>query len=75
MNQPPSLIHPDDSSQPMDSIGSRVSNFIAERPELILVVVLMLLALATGSVEPEFLTASGLRNTLLQAAPLGSFSL
>lgn len=55
----------------MANTGSRTRILIAERPELILVLVLILLALATGSVEPDFLSTSGLRNTLLQAAPLG----
>lgn len=41
------------------------------RPELVLVAVLAILVLVTGTVEPGFLSANGLRNTLLQAAPLG----
>lgn len=43
----------------------------ANRPELILAVVLAVLVFVTGTVEPAFLSTSGLRNILLQAAPLG----
>lgn len=44
---------------------------MAERPAGVLLVVLLLLVLVTGAIEPNYLSVSGLRNTLLQAAPLG----
>jgi len=52
-------------------MGDRVKQFMAEWPELILTAVLMLLVLVTGYVQPNYLSISGLRSTLLQAAPLG----
>jgi ribose transport system permease protein len=53
------------------SLGLRTQIFMAEHPELVLIGVLVALILATGIVEPNFLSQSGMRNTLLQAAPLG----
>lgn len=61
MSQPP----------PGPSLSLRVMRLLIERPALALVVVLGLLVLVTGSIEPRYLSATGLRNTLLQAAPLG----
>jgi ribose transport system permease protein len=48
-----------------------VRTLVAENPTLVLFVVLVLLILVTGVVEPNYLSANGLRSTLLQAAPLG----
>ena len=42
----------------------------AERPQLILLGVLVLLVLVTGAIQPGYLTVAGLRTTLLIAAPL-----
>ena len=56
---------------PGPSLSLRVMRLLIERPALALVVVLGLLVLVTGSIEPRYLSATGLRNTLLQAAPLG----
>ena len=53
------------------SFSNRVQDFVSERPALILIVVLAILVLITGTIEPEYLSVSGVRNTLLQAAPLG----
>lgn len=52
-------------------LRSRSYRYVAEHPETILAAVLILLILATGAVESSFLSVSGMRNTLLQAAPLG----
>jgi ribose transport system permease protein len=54
-------------------VGSiaRARASIAENPTIALVGVLIALFLATGVIEPNFLSLSGVRNTLLQAAPLG----
>jgi len=51
--------------------SARLGTLIAEQPALILVGVLMVLVLITGAIEPGYLSVSGARNTLLQAAPLG----
>lgn len=48
-----------------------LSLVVAERPEIVLLVVLAILVFITGTVESAFLSTNGLRNTLLQAAPLG----
>jgi len=49
----------------------RIAGLMTERPVLGLVAVLVVLVLVTGAIEPGYLTISGARNTLLQAAPLG----
>ena len=49
----------------------RLQILAAERPSLILSIVLIALIFITGAVEPEYLSVSGIRNTMLQAAPLG----
>lgn len=49
----------------------RLQRSIAENPTVALIGVLFLLILITGFIEPNYLSVSGLRNTLLQAAPLG----
>ncbi len=53
------------------SLAVRARIIAAERPTLVLVGVLFILILVTGAIEPNYLTVSGMRNTLLQAAPLG----
>ena len=62
-------------SSPVDAGGrgslARAREFVAERPEIILIVVLAALILLTGAIEPAYLSVNGARNTLLQAAPLG----
>lgn len=51
--------------------GGRLRTLVAENPTILLCVVLVLLILVTGFFEPNYLSASGLRSTLLTAAPLG----
>lgn len=53
------------------SISTRLIELLAARPAGALIAVLVILILVTGMIEPNYLTFSGLRNTLLQAAPLG----
>jgi ribose transport system permease protein len=45
-------------------------NILAERPLVVLSLVLLVLVGATGIIEPGYLSVTGLRNTLLVAAPL-----
>jgi ribose transport system permease protein len=52
-------------------VAARLSTLVTENPTLILFVVLIALVLVTGIIEPNYLSAGGLRTTLLQAAPLG----
>jgi ribose transport system permease protein len=47
------------------------SRYLAERPVLVLVGVLVVLIGATIVIEPGYLSVAGARNTLLLAAPLG----
>ena len=56
---------------PKAGVGTRLGTVVAENPTIILVVVLILLVLITGTIEPNYLSVAGLRNTLMQAAPLG----
>lgn len=51
--------------------GARLRTRIAENPTIILTGVLIILVLVTGAIEPNYLSVGGMRNTLLQAAPLG----
>ncbi|MEZ4869945.1 MAG: ABC transporter permease [Caldilineaceae bacterium] len=55
----------------VQTLPQRLRALIAENPTLILAVVLVILILITGAIEPNYLSVSGARNTLLQAAPLG----
>lgn len=52
-------------------MGKRIQQFMADWPELVLTVVLAILVLITGTIQPNYLSINGLRSTLLQAAPLG----
>jgi ribose transport system permease protein len=56
-------------SQP--TLSTRWRAALAENPTLVLVGVLVILILITGVIEPNYLSVGGMRNTLLQAAPLG----
>jgi ribose transport system permease protein len=51
--------------------GSQGTRFLAEHPMVVLAAVLVVLILVTGVIEPAYLTLSGMRNTVLLAAPLG----
>lgn len=44
---------------------------VASRPQLVLVAVLIVLIIATGIVEPNYLSLAGLRNSLVWAIPIG----
>jgi ribose transport system permease protein len=44
---------------------------LADRPQLVLVAVLIALILATGTVEPNYLSLTGLKNSLVWAIPIG----
>lgn len=65
--------------QPSRTMGERgrvggmalLRAWAAESPLVSLVGVLILLFLVTGAVQPGFFSLNGVRNTLLQAAPLG----
>jgi ribose transport system permease protein len=50
---------------------SRWRNALRDHPLLVLGVVLVALVVATGIIEPRYLSFGGLRNTVLLAAPLG----
>jgi len=71
MSQPTYAAKPNPSKAAEAGLTARVQAVMAEYPTLILVVVLVILFLATGGIEPNYLSVSGVRNTLLQAAPLG----
>jgi ribose transport system permease protein len=48
-----------------------VGVWVSEHPQWVLGSVLVVLVIVTGIIEPRYLTFSGLRNTVLLAAPLG----
>lgn len=58
-------------NQSPQGLRARLRILAAENPSLILVVVLIVIILVTGAIEPNYLSVGGARNTLLQAAPLG----
>lgn len=45
--------------------------WLSDHPQAVLSVVLIVLVLATAVIEPSYLSVSGIRNTVLLAAPLG----
>lgn len=51
--------------------AGKAQTWLAQNPLVALVIVFVALFLATGAVQPNFLSVNGVRNTLLQAAPLG----
>lgn len=51
--------------------AGKAQTWLAQNPLVALVIVFIALFLATGAVQPNFLSVNGVRNTLLQAAPLG----
>ncbi len=71
MSQPALSAQSDAPKTEAASLTDRTLAVVSERPELILIGVLAILILVTGAIEPNFLSGSGLRNTLIQAAPLG----
>ena len=56
---------------PNPGTAARIRTLAAEYPTLVLIIVLIILVGVTGLIEPNYLSVSGARNTLLQAAPLG----
>lgn len=66
----PSLATQSDKAQVAGPIA-RARAIASERPALILAAVLVILILITSAIQPDYLSVSGIRNTLLQAAPLG----
>lgn len=55
----------------MGDRSASIPEWLAGNPLVSLVGVLVILFLVTGAIQPSFLSYSGVRNTLLQAAPLG----
>lgn len=56
-----------------DIVGAQDSprvRWLIDHPEIVLVAVLVVLIVATGVIQPGYLSVNGLRNTLLIAAPL-----
>jgi len=51
--------------------AGKAQTWLAQNPLIALIVVFIALFLVTGAVQPNFLSVNGVRNTLLQAAPLG----
>lgn len=45
--------------------------WLSDHPQAVLSVVLIMLVLATAVIEPSYMSVSGIRNTVLLAAPLG----
>ena len=56
---------------PNKSWLTRLQLLATDYPAVVLTAVLILLILITGAIEPGYLSISGIRNTMLQAAPLG----
>ncbi|MCB0147742.1 MAG: hypothetical protein KDE01_08835, partial [Caldilineaceae bacterium] len=58
-------------SAPKPGMLARLRDGAAENPIWALIGVLVILYAATGIIEPNYVSLAGVRNTLLQAAPLG----
>jgi ribose transport system permease protein len=71
MSQSTASASSDAGKSASSGVAARVRTLVADNPTLILFVILVILVLVTGVVEPNYLSAGGLRTTLLQAAPLG----
>ena len=59
------------TAQKQKKSARQSQNWLAENPLVALFVVFLALFLLTCAVQPNFLSINGVRNTLLQAAPLG----
>lgn len=57
--------------EPARRSGRAWTRFLSNHPLIVLGGVLVILVLATAAVEPRYLSARGIRNTVLLAAPLG----
>jgi ribose transport system permease protein len=71
MSQPTVSIQQDSGKSTAAGVAARVRSLVAENPTVVLFIVLVVLMLVTGVIEPNYLSAGGIRTTLLQAAPLG----
>lgn len=71
MSRPSLSAQPDTPTRAVVGLAVRTQAVLTEHPTLILGAVLVILFLVTGAIEPNYLSANGVRNTLLQAAPLG----
>lgn len=58
------------TDEPDEGIGARLGTLLRERPVVVLSIVLVILVLVTTAIEPGFMSARGIRNTLIIAAPL-----
>lgn len=70
MTLPPKVTDPSgtaETAQPKRSIASRIS----DRPQSVLILVLIGLVVVTAIVEPNYLSAAGLRSSLVWAVPIG----
>ncbi len=63
-------IQPVDQTLPGAPPPGRLARTLAEKPLLVLSASLVVLILVTGLIQPSYLSFSGMRNTLLLAAPL-----
>ncbi|MGI9584682.1 MAG: ABC transporter permease [Acidimicrobiia bacterium] len=70
MSEAPATISQDTPGDPPPAKPS-VMGRLAARPQLVLVAVLIVLIVVTGLVEPNYFSATGLRNSLLWAIPIG----
>ncbi len=71
MSQSTLPAQPDSHAPKNASLSTRTRTAVAENPTWVLGGVLVILFLLTGLIEPNYLSVGGIRNTLLQAAPLG----
>lgn len=71
MSQPTFSTPTEPSKANSRGLAERARAAATANPTLVLVVVLIILYLITGAIEPNYLSVNGVRNTLLQAAPLG----
>jgi ribose transport system permease protein len=67
--QLPAAGHAEESGPP--SRRQQVARYLVNHPHLVLVGVLIVLILITGAIEPNYLSVSGLRNSVLFAVPIG----
>ena len=70
MSQPTASVQGNSPKGATAGNAERLRTFVAENPTLVLLGVFVILVLVTGIIEPNYLSSSGMRITLLQAAPL-----
>jgi ribose transport system permease protein len=71
MNQPTATAQGESQKGAASGVATRLRLLIADNPTLVLFAVLIIIIVVTGIVEPNYLSAGGIRSTFLQAAPLG----